>query len=217
MSSISRIAQPLEPPSMSVARWRVVAGIGVAVVTVSVIALFAVGVWNPWNNVVLLSYFADPFRGTIAVAVLGYTMLWLVWPVRSEALQRRRIAARVVAVIVGFVGLMGFGLYGTHFYDYGSSEVARSPGGHRAVAEVERWDYTHLRYHVFTGSGLATVDVAQIGPVCGPSDDITFRDEDTILVDNAYGEFVIPLDPATGRPLDHMDTCHSLASETMAE
>lgn len=217
MSSISRIVQPLERPPNTISRWRAVVGISASVTAVFLVILFTLGSWNPWNNVLLLSYFADPFRGLIAVAVLAYVSLWLLLPVRSEATQRRRLGARVVVVVLAFVGLMGFGLYGTHFYDYDSEEIARSPEGTRAVGIVTQSEVVDARYHVFDGEGLMVSDVGDFAPVCGSGDEIRFSDENTIQVSNAYGEFVIPLDEATGQPQDMLVTCFELLSESVED
>ncbi|HIW62367.1 MAG TPA: hypothetical protein H9881_07925 [Candidatus Stackebrandtia excrementipullorum] len=213
MSSISRITQPLKPPPATVPWWRKCMGAVFLCAMVLTAIVFGLGAWNPWNNVVLLSYFADPFRGVIAIAVLGYVALWLLLPVRNEAVDRRRLSGRLALIVVAMIGLAGYGLYGTHYYDYESREIVRTADGSRAVAMVKRWDYVDPRYHVFTASGVATSDVADIGPVCGAGDEIAFRDNQTIEISNAYGDFVIPLDPGTGQPLDYMVTCSELRSE----
>ncbi|TQL79205.1 hypothetical protein FB566_4806 [Stackebrandtia endophytica] len=178
---------------------------------VAVAAVFTVGGVNPWNNVVLLSYFADPFFGLMVVAGLTYLALWLLLPVRSEAKHRGRLAVRISVVLIAVAGLFGFGLYGTHFYDYTGQEVVRSPDGERALAIVVRSGAPDPRIHLYEGSGLATVDVADLGPLC-PGNDMSFADDTTVLIRNSYGEFSIRLDSASGMPTEVMATCSDLAA-----
>lgn len=211
MSSVSRIITPLQPRPSKPSPVRAAVGwtaVGLAVV---VTVLFVLGGLNPWNNVFLLEYFADPFLGLMVVAVLVYIALWLLLPVRNEAKQRSRAVARIGVVLVAVAGLFGFGLYGTHFYDYEGQEIVRSPDGERALAIVVRSGSPDERIHLYEGEGLSTMDVADIGPVC-PGNEMSFTDDTTILIRNSYGEFSIRLDSDTGMPMEVMATCSDLVA-----
>jgi len=200
----------LQPRSSKASPGR--AALGWVALALSIVAavVFVVGSWNPWNNVLLLQYFADPFFGLMVVAGLTYIVLWLLLPVRNETKQRSRVVVRISVVVAAVVGLFGFGLYGTHFYDYDSQEIARSPDGERAVAVVQQFGSTDERIHLYEGSGLATADVAELGPAC-PGNQVTFVDDVTLRIENSYGEFSIRLDPASGQPLEVLVTCSDLA------
>jgi hypothetical protein len=183
----------------------------VVVIALATVVVFSIGAFNPWNNVLLLEWFSNPFAGLMAVAVLTYFALWLLFPVRNEATQRRRIGIRITLVVVAFLALMGFGVYGAFYYSYDGTPIETSPNGERAVAAVEQAGYPGVRLHVYQGNGMATVDLGVISPDCGGNDGIDFIDDDTIQIDNPYGDFVIPLDPETGVPQARLVTCDRLA------
>lgn len=180
---------------------RRLAGIVITVVVASVACLFVLGTWNPWRLVVLDRYFHDPLLGLVLVSAGSYLALWSLAPVRDETVRRWRIPARVTVAVTGLVGLLLWGILGSVF-DLETTELARSRAGDRAVAAVTGADGdTHLR--VWTGSGLATRAVGDIGRVCG-SVSVRFLDADLVELDTSYGTWQVALDPDSGEPLSEL-------------
>jgi len=178
--------------------WRRAAGVIVAVLAVVLAVLFVLGAWNPWRLVALQGNFGNPWFGLFVTAAMVYLALWLLAPVRNEAVQRRGIAARVVTVVVGVIGLLGWGMFGILFTAQ-TTELARSADGSRTLVVVARDTDNHQELRVWAGSGWATREVGVLGRACG-SVTAQFAGTDAVELDTAYGSWRLALDPATGQP-----------------
>jgi hypothetical protein len=179
---------------------RRVAGVVFGVPVAAAAVLFALGAGNPLHLVLLERYFFDPLFGMIVVGVGAYLALWLLAPVRNEAVQGRRIAARVAALVLAGVGLVAWGIFGV-FFNQEIAEVARSADGSRVLVEVVhannpyRWE---LR--VWDGSGLTAREAGSLGEACGGVQAARFIGNDRVELDTAYGTWQLALDPVTGTP-----------------
>jgi hypothetical protein len=182
--------------------WRVarrVIGTVLLVAAAVLAVLFVLGTWNPWGLVFLEYRFGNPALGLLVVSVAALVGCWLALPVRSETRPGGRIAVRVVAFVLSLLGLFAFGLFGMHF-TFDVEEVAQSGDGDRRVAIVRDRDIPPTsRLKVWTGSGLATREVGDLGQACG-SVRVRFVTDDQVELDTSYGTWVIDLDPATGEP-----------------
>lgn len=184
---------------------RRLAGYVAGTLAVAAVVVYTLGTWNPWHNVVLLSYFGNPLLGAVFAFGLALVAAWLLAPVRSEASQIGRTRWRIGFGLGLLASLLGLGLFGPLF---GGSyeEVAHSPSGRRTVALADPGT-DEQRLHVWVGRGLGRRDVGDLGHPCG-SVRVTFRGEDAVHVTSSYGEFDLRLDPATGRPRDTLGpTC----------
>jgi hypothetical protein len=178
---------------------RRVIGVGLLLVTAVAAVLFVLGSWNPSQLVFLEYRFGNPMLGLLLVPLGALVGLWLGLPVRNEARQRGRITGRVVAFVFVLIGLFGWGVFGDHFA-FTAEEVARSGNGDRALAVVTDQDTppnSHVK--VWTGSGLLTREVGDLGKACGPVQ-VRFLTDDLVELDTSYGTWQIELDPATGEP-----------------
>jgi hypothetical protein len=178
---------------------RRVIGVGLLVATAVAAVLFVLGSWNPSQLVFLEYRFGNPMLGLLLVPLGALVGLWLGLPVRNETRQRGRIVGRVAAFVLALIGLIGWGVFGNHF-TFTAEEVARSSDGGRALALVTDRDTpprTHVK--VWTGSGLSTREVGDLGRVCGPVE-ARFLTDDLVELDTSYGRWQIDLDPATGGP-----------------
>lgn len=174
-------------------------GGGLLVLTAAAAVLFVLGTWNPLHLVVLEYRFGNPMVGLVTVPIGALLGLWLAVPVRNEARQRARLAARVVAGALLAVGLFGWGVFGEHF-TFDAEEVARSPDGDRALAIVSDRGLPKTQYlRVWVGSGLTAREAGEIGRVCG-STTVRFLTADRVEIDTSYGTWQVDLDPATGAP-----------------
>jgi hypothetical protein len=178
--------------------WRWVAGSVVALAAVTALVLFVLGFANPWRLVVLRQHFANPWMGLTVVGALSYLTLWLLLPVRSEARQPRRLVARVTVIVVGAVGLLGWGLFGQHF-TYETNVMATSADGERTVVFVTHGGLRERELHVWAGTGLATREVGSLGRPCGGVR-AEFADRDVIIINQGFGDWQFHLQPQTGQP-----------------
>jgi hypothetical protein len=179
--------------------------LGVAAAALTVLAALGYGLalWNPWSLVALDQYFGNPLFGLFAVSAGTYLALWLLLPVRNEAVQRRRLRLRTVPIVTGVVGLILWGMIGTAFH-YEYKELARSEDGERAVGMVTHKtdDRQHIR--AWVGQGLLTRDVGDLGRVCGGVA-AEFLAADRIEVkSHLYDPWQLALDPETGEPLERL-------------
>jgi hypothetical protein len=204
-ASASRVSQPagiIEPVTdvrvSRPSRRRRVAGGVVALLTVVLAVLFVLGAWNPWRLVALQGTFGNPWFGLFVTAAMAYLALWLLAPVRNEAVQRRGLAARVVAVVAAVIGLLGWGMFGV-FYSAQTTELARSADGTRTLVIVARDIDSHQELRVWAGSGWGAREVGVLGLACG-SITARFVGTDAVELDTAYGAWRLALDPATGAP-----------------
>jgi hypothetical protein len=175
---------------------------GVTLLVASVVAavLFVLGSWNPWRLVVLEYRFGNPALGALVVPAGALVGLWLGLPVRNEARQRGRIAARLVAAALILVGVFAWGLFGSHFR-FDVAELARSGDGTRTVVLVTDQDTPRNSYlRIWRGSGLAGREVGEVGRVCGVGISARFLTAHRIEVRSSYGTWPIDLDPVTGTP-----------------
>lgn len=196
---------PEPPPRKPVSRFRRVAGWVAAAAGAVVLGAFAVGTANPWHNVALRMYLGSPFLGALLAAGLAVVAAWLAWPVRSEAAQGGRVVLRWTTIVFFAVTVIAYGLYHAAFA-VAIRAVATSPGGTRTVALVTTGDERELR--VWLGRGLGRHDIGGLGSPCGQVQ-VRFVDENTVHVSTVYKEKDLHLDPATGRPLDHLGpTCY---------
>jgi hypothetical protein len=182
---------------------RRVAGLGFLVLAVLSAAAAAVGVWNPWHYVVLRRYLGNPLLDLVAVAFLAALAIWLLAPVRNEAAQNRRVVLRWAVVAAFLAALLCFGGFGSLFAPGQVQTVGRF-GDLQAVVETHGED-SDLR--IWAGSGLAVRDMGRVGRACGPVS-VFFTSRTEIQISTNYGDFQIPLDARTGRPLRQLGpTC----------
>jgi hypothetical protein len=186
----------VKPARLSPVRW--IAGALTAVVLLAVLAMFALGAWNPWRLVVLQEHFANPMAGAAAAGALAYLTLWLWLPIRNEARQRARIGARVGVAIVTLAGLLGWGLFAP-WYTYDATEIARSDDGQRAVAHVTAGGLQERDLRIWEGSGLATREVGSLGRPCGGVR-AEFVGRDVVVINQGFGDWEFRLDAETGEP-----------------
>jgi hypothetical protein len=161
--------------------------------------LFVLGSWNPWRLVFLEYRFGNPMLGLLVIPIAALVGFWLALPIRSETRPRGRIAVRVIGFVLSLVGLFGWGLLGAHF-TFDVEEIARSGDGERTLAIVTDRDIPpNSLLKVWTGSGLTTREVADLGQPCGAVK-ARFVTDDQVELDTSYGTWLIDLDPATGEP-----------------
>lgn len=190
------------PGTQPVSLPRRVVGTGLAVAVVTAAVLYLLGIGNPLRLAVLERYFFDPLFGMLVVGAGGYLALWLLAPIRNEAVQGRRIVARVAALVLAGAGLIAWGMAGL-FFNQEITEVARSADGSRVLVEVAhannpyRWE---LR--VWDGTGLTARELGSLGQACGNLQGARFVGPDVVELDTPYGDWQLRLDPATGAPLE---------------
>jgi hypothetical protein len=191
-ASWTREVEPAIPPL------RRAAGVLVIAVTAATAAVFALGAWNPWQLVVLKQHFGNPWLGLLLLGVGIYAALWLLRPIRNEARQRGRLAARFAAAVLIVVGLVTTGLLHL-LYRYDVVELAHSPDGRRTVALVTAGGHAEQRLLVYEGTGLATREVGSLGRPCARVE-ARFAGPDLVIVNQGFGDWEFPLDPANGEP-----------------
>lgn len=174
------------------------AGMLLFVLSGTALVLFVLGVWNPWQYVMLLRYFSSPALGLLVVGGLACLGAWLAYPIRDESAQRGRSRFRLFTALAAAVGLLSWGLTGTLFTP-SVAVVASSSGGERTIAVVERGS-NNRQMHVWSGKGFLARDVGAIGRACGEVI-IQFLSPDRVAIGTQYGDWQIDLDPATGAPL----------------
>lgn len=173
-------------------------GIAAAAVVGGLGLLFVIGVWNPWRLVVAEQYFGNPLAGIALVAVGSYFVLWLLLPVRNEAVQRGRLRVRVVVAVVAVLGVFTWGLFG-RLFSASYEELARSDDGNRAVGLVTPDSDERQHARIWEGSGLLMRDAGEIGRVCGTVS-ARFVATDLVELDAGYGPWRVDLDPETAAP-----------------
>lgn len=177
---------------------RRVAGIVLLVLSGAGLVLFVLGLWNPWQYVVLLQYFSSPALGLLVVAGLACLGGWLAYPLRDESAQRGRSRFRVFTALGAVAGLLCWGVTGTLFTP-SFTVVNQSPDGDRTIAIVDR-GRDNRQMHVWSGVGVFARDVGSIGRACGEVT-VQFLSRDRVVIGTQYGDWEIDLDPATGAPL----------------
>jgi len=197
-----------QAPVMRRVNWfRRVIGIVALVLAVAVAALFVIGFGS--DNVFLHQYFANPALGVFIVLVLSIVVFMMLMPVQDEASQYRRTRFRTIQVVVTFLALIVYGFtFGLGVFDYKPTVVRQSPDGTRAAATFQVGPSLHV--HILAGKGIRQRDAGDVGLVCGQNVDVTFDSDSQITVVTDFGTYKIRLDPASGRPIDHMPaTCGS--------
>jgi hypothetical protein len=178
---------------------RRVVGMVLLAATAVAAVLFVVAIWNPARLVFLEYQFGNPLWGGLIVPVGALIGLWLGLPVRNEARQRWRIAARWTALALSIIGLISWGLFGRSLA-MDVEEVARSSDGERTLVIASTRDTVPRSYlRVWVGSGLTAREVGEIGHICGQAT-VRFITDDQVELQTSYGDWVIDLDPATGEP-----------------
>jgi hypothetical protein len=174
-------------------------GLGVLLFVLSVVALvvYVLAVWNPRRLVWLSYYFGSPPIGVAVVMGLLCVGSWLAFPIRSEAVDNRRIMFRLGTGLGALAGLIAWGVIGPVFARQ-ITVLARAPEQDRTVAVVERSDRSR-QLHVWSGKGLFARDAGSLGPACGDVR-VRFLSHDRILMNTSYGDWQIDLAPATGAP-----------------
>lgn len=185
-------------PVRSLPMPRRAAGLVVAVLTAALAVLFVAGVANPWRLVILERHFGNPLFGAFVVAAGAYLALWLLAPVRNEAVQRARGQVRMALAVLGLLALFGWALFGRMF-TASYEELARSDDGARTVALVTHATDERQHARVWEGAGLLMRDAGEIGRTCG-SVTATFIEADLVEIEAGYGPWRINLDPETGEP-----------------
>ncbi|HET6211873.1 MAG TPA: hypothetical protein VFE14_03265 [Micromonosporaceae bacterium] len=180
---------------------RRIAGVLVATAAATLLVLFALGTWNPWDSVVLTSSFGNPTFGLAMVAALTLLASWLLAPIRNEATQARRGIVRVVSAVALVLGLLSWGLVGGAF-SVQTDVIARSADQDRSVVVVLH-GRDDRQLHIWSGRGLATRDRGALGIACGEVT-ASFLGHDEVQIVTSYGTWQLRLDPATGRPLDRL-------------
>lgn len=180
-------------------------GIVAVVLVVAAIALFTIGFGS--DNVFLHQWFANPAEGTAITFALLIVVFMMLMPVQDETTQYRRSRFRTIQVIVTFLALIVWGFtYGLGVWNYSPTVIQHSPDGTRAAATFKVGPSKHL--HVLVGTGLSARDAGDIGLICGSSVIVTFNTDSLMTVETDFGTYKINLDPASGRPLNHMPaTC----------
>jgi len=195
-TSVIRTTPPGVRP-VSVPRRMIGAVLAAAVVAAAV--LYLLGIGNPLRLVVLERYFFDPLFGMLVVGLGGYLALWVLAPIRNEAVQGRRILARVAALVLAGTGLIAWGMAGL-FFNQEITEVARSADGSRVLVEVAHANNPYrLELRVWDGTGLAARELGSLGAACGNLQ-ARFLGPDVVELDTPYGDWQLRLDPATGQP-----------------
>jgi hypothetical protein len=201
MGDIDTVAAPERAVGRRIAGWVT------AVLAAAIAVLTVLGAWNPWDLVVLWRLFGNPLRGAALFFVLALVASWLLAPVRSEAQQVGRARWRIALALGLVVSLIGWGLFGSRF-GTGRLELAHSPGGGQRTIVLYEPGTDFQRLHVWSGRGLGTRDVGDLGKPCGQTS-VSFTGPDEIRVSTSYGQFDLRLDPATGRPLTTLGpTCY---------
>jgi hypothetical protein len=177
--------------------WRRGFGLFVLVLTVVLAVAFALGAWNPWQLVILQARFANPWLGVGIVGAIGYLAVWLLSPVQNEAKQGRSIKIRVLLAVVSVIGLI-VGSILSLLYRYEATELDRSPDGERAVALVVSGGQEERDLRIWDVSGLFIREVESLGRPCHRLE-ASFRDRDTVVVNQGFGDWIFELDPETGR------------------
>jgi hypothetical protein len=180
--------------------WRVirrVVGWGVLSAGILAAVLFGLGLFNPWQLVVLEYRFGNPMLGLLVVPLTLLIGAWLALPVTNEARQAGRLATRLGLVALCLIGLIGWGVFGDHFTF--TPEPLERRGDLTLVLVRDRGVPQTVYLRVWHGSGLTARETGEVGRVCG-SVSAQFLSADRIMLDTAYGDWVLELDPATGAP-----------------
>jgi hypothetical protein len=180
-----------------VLRLRSVLSVVCFALALAVLPVAVAGAWNPWRYVMLAEYFRDPFAGAALVIALAAAGGWLM-PVRSEAVQHRRVLVRWALTGLLVVSLISFGI-ATEAYRRAVKTVATH--GDRRLVSITVRDHSELR--MYAGSGLTERDVGHVGIGCEGTT-ATFVGRDEVKISNNYDQFDIHLDPATGTPRNVM-------------
>jgi hypothetical protein len=193
---MTEVATPLTKPP--VGTFRLALGLVVAVLVVAVATVFTLGLFNPWELVVLKRHFANSWVGLAAVAAGAYLAVWLIVPIRDEARQSGWIAVRVALAAITVLGLILGGLLGPQ-YRYEVSELARSADGERTLALVIVGGLQERQLQVWEGTGLGAREMGSLGRPCTRVR-ARFAGPDLVIIDQGHGEWPIRLDPHTGVP-----------------
>jgi len=178
-------------------------GWAAVILCVVVLVVFALGTWNPADLIVLWRFAGNPTIGAMIVISLALVASWLLAPIGSEARQINRGRLRVVLALGLFVSVLGYLLAGPVFavkYEVLAQRDARAIVLYDPATDTQR-----LR--VWAGSGLGRKLVGDLGKPCGQTS-VTFVGPDEVEVATSYLTVRLRLDPATGKPLDHLGpTC----------
>jgi hypothetical protein len=197
-------AQPEEsPPQPRLSPVRRALGLLAVACFVLLVPISVAGVWNPWRYVLLQRDFGNPLADLMAIALVAAVAAWLLAPVRNEAVQHRRVWLRWGTVAAFLAASICFGAFGQLFAPGQVQTVGRF-GDLQAVVETHG---ENAEIRMWAGSGWAVRDMGRIGRACGPvSAFFTGRTE--VQISTSYGDFRIPLDERTGRPLRQLGpTC----------
>ena len=178
-------------------------GWAAVVLCVVVLVVFALGTWNPGDLIVLWRFVGNPTIGAMIVVSLALVASWLLAPIGSEASQRSRGRLRVVLGLALFVSVLAYLLAGPVFVVKYEVLAQR---GERAIALYDPGT-DEQRLRVWAGSGLGRKLAGDLGRPCGQTT-VTFVGPHEIHVVTSYVDVRLRLDPATGKPLDHLGpTC----------
>lgn len=179
--------------------WFIRRTLGWVVLSAGVLAgvLFGLGMVNPWQLVVLEYRFGNPMLGLLVVPLTVLVGAWLALPVTNEARQAARLAARLGLATLCLIGLAGWGLFGAHFTF--TPEPVERRGDLTLVLVTDRGQPPATYLRIWHGSGLTAREVGDVGRVCG-SVSVQFLAADRVMLDTAYGDWVVELDPVTGEP-----------------
>lgn len=195
------------PPARSRPTRRVT-GVLAAVVSVLLLAVLIWSFVNTRQYVALLTYVANPFGVAFAVLAAAAVAIWLLLPVRNEAVQGRRNVVRWTALVVAVVSGLAFGLtIGMKAFVYQGRVLAHAPGDRYDLALVDRGGENTKQLRVWRGHGLARRDLGSFGDICGPEPDVRFLGPAEFEVSTMYGTFHLRIDPS-GRPANSIGpTC----------
>jgi MFS family permease len=192
---------PFTPPThLSIVR-RVLGTVIVALLVAAIIAYASGQILS--DRVFFRHWFGNPVLGAVVVFALLLTGLLVLFPVRSEAAQHKRVVMRIM-----LIGLLAFSLIVFGFvqvlsvFTYSPTTVGRSPDGRWQAVLVNRGNSERRELHLIRGSGLGAIDTANLGSPCGLDVEVTFQGGDTVVVDTNYGQFRLRIDPTTGHPFN---------------
>jgi hypothetical protein len=190
---------PTERPARP--RWRIVVGWIAFALTLVAIGAIVMGAANPGSLVAVRVWCGDLMLDSWLTLIFGLVMFWLLVPLRSEASQGGRLAVRALLVVAVLVGALAYGFSRSQgYFDFSPLTIGRSPDGTRTAVLLTNG--AHQRVHVFVGHGLTQRDAGDLGEPCGTGVTASFTGNTGVVVQTEYGDFHLPLDPATGRPLE---------------